>query len=63
MADENPTPQTAAIIDGTAIAARVRASVARRTAILKAEFDLTPTLAVVLVGDDPASQIYVGMKT
>ncbi|MBT3396026.1 MAG: bifunctional methylenetetrahydrofolate dehydrogenase/methenyltetrahydrofolate cyclohydrolase FolD [Alphaproteobacteria bacterium] len=63
MADENPTPPTAKIIDGTAIAARVRASVARRTAILKTEFDLTPTLAVVLVGDDPASQIYVGMKT
>jgi methylenetetrahydrofolate dehydrogenase (NADP+)/methenyltetrahydrofolate cyclohydrolase len=63
MADENPSPHSATIIDGTAIAARVRASVARRTAILKAEHDLTPTLAVVLVGNDPASQIYVGMKT
>jgi methylenetetrahydrofolate dehydrogenase (NADP+)/methenyltetrahydrofolate cyclohydrolase len=63
MTEENTSPQTAAIIDGTAIAARVRASVARRTAILKAEFDVTPTLAVVLVGDDPASHIYVGMKT
>jgi len=62
MVDETPG-QSATIIDGTAIAARVRASVARRTAILKAESDLTPTLAVVLVGDDPASQIYVGMKT
>jgi methylenetetrahydrofolate dehydrogenase (NADP+)/methenyltetrahydrofolate cyclohydrolase len=62
MADETPG-QSATIIDGTAIAARVRASIARRTAILKAEFDLTPTLAVVLVGDDPASKIYVGMKT
>ena len=62
MADETPG-QSATIIDGTAIAARVRASIARRTAILKAEFDLTPTLAVVLVGDDPASQIYVEMKT
>ena len=63
MADEAPAPPIATVIDGEAVAERVRASVARRTAVLKAEFDVTPTLAVVLVGDDPASQIYVRNKT
>ena len=63
MTDEAPAPRIATVIDGEAVAERVRASVARRTAILKTEFDVTPTLAVVLVGDDPASQIYVRNKT
>jgi methylenetetrahydrofolate dehydrogenase (NADP+) / methenyltetrahydrofolate cyclohydrolase len=50
------------IIDGKAIAATVRTDVARRAAILKAKTGRTPGLAVVLVGDDPASQAYVGAK-
>jgi methylenetetrahydrofolate dehydrogenase (NADP+) / methenyltetrahydrofolate cyclohydrolase len=50
------------IIDGKAIAADVRADVARRAAILKAKSGKTPGLAVVLVGDDPASRAYVGAK-
>lgn len=51
----------ARIIDGKALAARVRAEVAERTAALKAR-GVTPGLAVVLVGDDPASQLYVRNK-
>ncbi|MBM3502943.1 MAG: bifunctional methylenetetrahydrofolate dehydrogenase/methenyltetrahydrofolate cyclohydrolase FolD [Alphaproteobacteria bacterium] len=50
------------IIDGKAIAAEVRAEVARRVATLKSRHGITPGLAVVLVGEDPASQIYVRNK-
>ena len=49
-------------IDGKAIAADVRATVALQVAALKASDNLTPGLAVVLVGEDPASQIYVRNK-
>ncbi len=49
-------------IDGKAIAARVRADVAADVARLKAEHGLTPGLAVVLVGEDPASAVYVRNK-
>jgi methylenetetrahydrofolate dehydrogenase (NADP+)/methenyltetrahydrofolate cyclohydrolase len=52
---------TAQIIDGTAIAADIRAEVASRTAALKAK-GVTPGLAAVLVGDDPASISYVTSK-
>lgn len=52
----------AAIIDGKACAADVRAEVAARVARLKADHGLTPGLAVVLVGEDPPSQIYVRNK-
>jgi methylenetetrahydrofolate dehydrogenase (NADP+) / methenyltetrahydrofolate cyclohydrolase len=52
----------AAIIDGKAIAAELRARVAREVARVKREHDLTPGLAVVLVGDDPASEVYVRNK-
>lgn len=45
-------------IDGKAVAAQTRASVAAAVATL----DVTPTLAVVLVGDDPASHVYVRNK-
>jgi methylenetetrahydrofolate dehydrogenase (NADP+)/methenyltetrahydrofolate cyclohydrolase len=51
----------AEVIDGKATAARVRAEVAERTAELAAE-GVTPGLATVLVGDDPASRIYVASK-
>ena len=53
---------TARIIDGKASAARLRADIARRVAVLASRHGVTPGLAVVLVGDDPASQVYVRNK-
>ena len=53
---------SARILDGKALAQRVRARIADDVARLKAEHDITPGLAAVLVGEDPASQVYVGMK-
>jgi methylenetetrahydrofolate dehydrogenase (NADP+)/methenyltetrahydrofolate cyclohydrolase len=53
---------TAKIIDGKAFAADVRARVADHVARLKDENGITPGLAVVLVGEDPASQVYVRSK-
>ncbi len=50
------------IIDGKAFAAGLRARVAQDVADLKANHGLQPGLAVVLVGEDPASQIYVKSK-
>ncbi len=52
----------ASLIDGKAIAAEVDAAVAGATAVLRAEHGIQPTLAVVLVGEDPASQVYVRNK-
>ena len=52
----------ARLIDGKAIAAEVDAAVAAATLVLRAEHEVQPTLAVVLVGDDPASQVYVRNK-
>ncbi len=53
---------TATIIDGKAFAATVREKVAAGVAALKADHGITPGLAVVLVGEDPASQVYVRNK-
>lgn len=53
---------TARIIDGKATAEGLRVRVAREVNILKNTYGLTPGLGVVLVGDDPASQIYVRNK-
>jgi len=53
---------TAKIIDGKAIAARVRADVTREVEAFTREFARPPGLATVLVGDDPASAVYVGGK-
>ncbi len=53
---------TAKIIDGTAMAREVRAEVAEGVSALKESTGLTPGLAVVLVGDDPASAAYVRNK-
>ena len=50
------------IIDGKAFAAGLRARVAAETARLKQQHGLVPGLAVVLVGADPASQVYVRNK-
>jgi methylenetetrahydrofolate dehydrogenase (NADP+) / methenyltetrahydrofolate cyclohydrolase len=52
----------AKVIDGRAFAARVRADVAAHVAAMKAGHGITPGLAVVLVGDDPASRVYVKNK-
>ncbi len=51
----------ASIIDGKTIAANLRAALARQVETLKA-FGKTPGLAVILVGDDPASHVYVRNK-
>lgn len=51
----------AQILDGKAMSAALRAEIAQRVAALK-EKGVTPGLAVILVGDDPASQIYVRNK-
>ena len=61
------TPQSAPaalgqILDGTLAARAVRAQVRLGVARLKQEHGITPGLAVVLVGDDPASRIYVQAK-
>ena len=53
---------SAKIIDGKAFAARVRGEVARQVAAMKEGAGITPGLAVVLVGEDPASQVYVRSK-
>ena len=52
----------AALIDGKAFAARLRENIAAGVASVKAEHNLTPGLAVILVGEDPASQVYVRNK-
>jgi methylenetetrahydrofolate dehydrogenase (NADP+)/methenyltetrahydrofolate cyclohydrolase len=53
---------TAQIIDGKRIASELRARVADEVARVKRESALTPGLSVVLVGHDPASQVYVRSK-
>ncbi|OPZ36215.1 MAG: Bifunctional protein FolD protein [Synergistetes bacterium ADurb.BinA166] len=52
---------TARILDGKKLAAEIKADVKERTALLK-QRGVTPGLAVVLVGEDPASKVYVGQK-
>lgn len=51
------------ILDGKAVAEEIRGDVARQVAELVAAGHRPPGLAVVLVGDDPASKVYVGSKT
>ncbi len=50
------------IIDGKAFAAKVREGVARRASVLKQKHGIVPGLAVVLVGENPASEVYVRNK-
>lgn len=52
----------ATIIDGKAFSAKLRSEIARKVEIVKTNNGLTPGLAVVLVGEDPASQVYVRSK-
>jgi methylenetetrahydrofolate dehydrogenase (NADP+) / methenyltetrahydrofolate cyclohydrolase len=56
------TAEGAARIDGKAYAAALRGRIAEAVSALKADHGLTPGLAVVLVGEDPASQVYVRSK-
>ena len=53
---------TAEIINGNEIASEVRNEVAKKVHLLKNKNEITPGLAAVLVGDDPASQVYVRNK-
>ena len=52
----------ASVIDGKAIAKRLRADVKKRVAALTSDTGLIPGLAVISVGDDPASEIYLRNK-
>jgi methylenetetrahydrofolate dehydrogenase (NADP+)/methenyltetrahydrofolate cyclohydrolase len=53
---------SARVIDGKTVAQALRAEVAARVAALAAQHDMRPGLAVVLVGEDPASKVYVANK-
>jgi methylenetetrahydrofolate dehydrogenase (NADP+)/methenyltetrahydrofolate cyclohydrolase len=59
--DMNTPTSTAQLIDGVALSQQLRADVARRVTALK-DHGVTPGLAVILVGDNPASQVYVRNK-
>lgn len=50
------------IIDGKALAQKMQAALAKKVSSLKAEKGIVPGLAVILVGDNPASQVYVRNK-
>ena len=53
---------TAKVIDGVAMAAEVRSEVAEGVVEMKEKHGVTPGIAVVLVGDNPASAVYVRNK-
>jgi methylenetetrahydrofolate dehydrogenase (NADP+)/methenyltetrahydrofolate cyclohydrolase len=53
---------TARILDGKAIAKQIRDELAPRVERVRSELGRPPALAIVLVGDDPASQVYVSSK-
>lgn len=50
------------VIDGKALAQKMQAALAEKTARLKEEKGLVPGLVVILVGENPASQVYVRNK-
>lgn len=50
---------SASIIDGKATAKEIKQEVAKKAEVYAAEFGRKPGLAVVIVGDDPASRVYV----
>ncbi len=50
------------MIDGKAISAQIRAEIAEKVKNLKAERGIVPGLAVIIVGEDPASRVYVRNK-
>ncbi len=53
---------TAKIINGKEIAAQMRQEISEQIKEIKSKFHVTPSLAVILVGNDPASEVYVGNK-
>lgn len=53
---------TAKILEGKVFAAQIKEEAARGVAALKSEYGITPSLAVVIVGDNPASKVYVRNK-
>ncbi|MBL6664622.1 MAG: bifunctional methylenetetrahydrofolate dehydrogenase/methenyltetrahydrofolate cyclohydrolase [Rickettsiales bacterium] len=53
---------TAQIINGKEIATKIKQNIAKEVEKLKKQHGITPTLAVILVGNDPASEVYVGNK-
>ena len=53
---------SASIIDGKATAKEIKQEVAKKAEVYAAEFGRKPGLAVVIVGDDPASRVYVNGK-
>jgi methylenetetrahydrofolate dehydrogenase (NADP+) / methenyltetrahydrofolate cyclohydrolase len=59
---KNINNMTAKIIDGKKIAQNLKNNIAIEVAELKKKHNITPTIAVILVGDDPASHIYVSAK-
>jgi len=50
------------IIDGKSISAQLRQSVTEQVALVRSQHEITPGLAVVLIGENPASQVYVKNK-
>lgn len=61
-AQTSPETKTAEIIDGKALARKMRQSIKRHVDVLAGDHRILPGLAVILVGDDPASHIYVSNK-
>ncbi|GAA0313047.1 bifunctional methylenetetrahydrofolate dehydrogenase/methenyltetrahydrofolate cyclohydrolase FolD [Psychrobacter aestuarii] len=55
-------PAQATILDGKALAKQIEQSLSARVDAIKTKTDRTPSLATILVGDDPASATYVRMK-
>ncbi|MCY4151723.1 MAG: bifunctional methylenetetrahydrofolate dehydrogenase/methenyltetrahydrofolate cyclohydrolase FolD [Aestuariivita sp.] len=53
----------AKLIDGKKLAADMRHKIAQHVQELRTKYRIAPTLAVILIGDDPASQVYVNAKT
>ena len=53
---------SAQIINGKEIALQLRKNITSRVEDIKKKFNITPTLAVIMVGNDPASEVYVGNK-
>jgi methylenetetrahydrofolate dehydrogenase (NADP+)/methenyltetrahydrofolate cyclohydrolase len=53
---------SAQIINGKEIALQLRINITSRVEEIKKKFNITPTLAVIMVGNDPASEVYVGNK-
>ena len=62
MTEHKTTAERGMIIDGKAVARKLRQSIAHHVEVLVGDHKIMPGLAVVLVGDDPASQIYVANK-